>query len=65
MTDGDQDWMDPEGGRQAVENMEKIGNPDGRLYIVPGAGHHGTLLLPLFHHALKSNGDIISVPRQS
>jgi len=37
---GDQDWMDPEGGRQAVENMEKAGNPDGRLYLVPGAGHH-------------------------
>ena len=44
LIDGDQDWMDPEGGRQAVENMEKVGNPDGRLYLVPGAGHHGTLL---------------------
>ena len=40
--DGDQDWMDPKGGQESVENMRKAGNGKGRMYIVPHAGHHGT-----------------------
>jgi cardiolipin-specific phospholipase len=39
--DGDHDWMDPQGGYQAVENMRKAGNGQGRMYVVPNAGHHG------------------------
>jgi len=37
---GDTDWMDPEGGSQSVENMRQAGNGQGRMYIVPHAGHH-------------------------
>ncbi|KAG6837990.1 hypothetical protein H0H93_008384 [Arthromyces matolae] len=37
---GDHDWMDPEGGRQSVENLRKAGNGQGRMYIVSNAGHH-------------------------
>ncbi|THH33833.1 hypothetical protein EUX98_g357 [Antrodiella citrinella] len=37
---GDSDWMDPEGGSQSVENMRQAGNGQGRMYIVPHAGHH-------------------------
>ncbi|KIP07715.1 hypothetical protein PHLGIDRAFT_29901 [Phlebiopsis gigantea 11061_1 CR5-6] len=37
---GDNDWMDPEGGSQSVENLRKAGNGQGRMYIVPHAGHH-------------------------
>ncbi|KAF7331820.1 AB hydrolase-1 domain-containing protein [Mycena kentingensis (nom. inval.)] len=37
---GDHDWMDPEGGAQAVENLRKAGNGNARSYIVNDAGHH-------------------------
>lgn len=37
---GDQDWMDPQGGTESVENLRKAGNGNGRMYIVPHAGHH-------------------------
>jgi len=37
---GDNDWMDVNGGRDAVENMRRAGNPDGRLHVVKNAGHH-------------------------
>ncbi|KAJ7228902.1 alpha/beta-hydrolase [Mycena pura] len=37
---GDHDWMDPEGGEQAVENLRKAGNGQARSYIVNNAGHH-------------------------
>ncbi|KAG6903362.1 hypothetical protein C0995_013115 [Termitomyces sp. Mi166 len=37
---GDHDWMDPEGGRQAVENLRQAGNGKGRMYIISHAGHH-------------------------
>ncbi|KDQ64912.1 hypothetical protein JAAARDRAFT_64721 [Jaapia argillacea MUCL 33604] len=37
---GDHDWMDPAGGTQSVENLRKAGNGEGRMYIVPHAGHH-------------------------
>ncbi|KZT27023.1 alpha/beta-hydrolase [Neolentinus lepideus HHB14362 ss-1] len=37
---GDQDWMDPQGGTDSVENLRKAGNGNGRMYIVPHAGHH-------------------------
>ncbi|KAH0587258.1 hypothetical protein H2248_006062 [Termitomyces sp. 'cryptogamus'] len=37
---GDDDWMDPEGGRQAVENLRQAGNGKGRMYIINYAGHH-------------------------
>ncbi|KAG6878264.1 hypothetical protein C0993_010036 [Termitomyces sp. T159_Od127] len=37
---GEHDWMDPEGGRQAVENLRQAGNGKGRMYIVSHAGHH-------------------------
>ncbi|KAF8076129.1 Alpha/Beta hydrolase protein [Lyophyllum atratum] len=37
---GDHDWMDPEGGRQSVENLRQAGNGKGRMYIISHAGHH-------------------------
>jgi cardiolipin-specific phospholipase len=37
---GDQDWMDPAGGYESVENLRKAGNGQGRMYIVPHSGHH-------------------------
>ena len=39
--DGDQDWMDPEGGVDSVERLRQAGNGQGRMYIVNNAGHHG------------------------
>lgn len=44
---GDHDWMDPIGGKESVEAMRKAGNPNGRMYIISNAGHHGKIsLLP-------------------
>ena len=40
--DGDSDWMDPKGGAESVENLRKAGNGNGKMYIVPHAGHHRT-----------------------
>jgi len=37
---GDHDWMDPAGGSESVENLRKSGNGQGRMYIIPHAGHH-------------------------
>ncbi|EIW82537.1 alpha beta-hydrolase [Coniophora puteana RWD-64-598 SS2] len=37
---GDQDWMDPKGGSQSVKHLRHAGNEQGRMYIVPNAGHH-------------------------
>lgn len=33
--------MDPDGGAEAVENMRQAGNGQGKMYIIPHAGHHG------------------------
>lgn len=41
--DGDHDWMDADGGKQAVEKLRQAGNGQGRMYIVNQAGHHGTV----------------------
>jgi len=43
---GDHDWMDPIGGKQSIEAMEKAGNNNGRLYIIDNAGHHGKFSPP-------------------
>jgi len=32
--------MDPEGGAAALENLRAAGNKQGRMTIIPGAGHH-------------------------
>lgn len=40
--DGEQDWMDPQGGIDSVEQLRQAGNGQGRMYIVNNAGHHGT-----------------------
>jgi cardiolipin-specific phospholipase len=37
---GDNDWMDPSGGSESVENLRKAGNGQGRMYIIPHSGHH-------------------------
>ncbi|KAH7916781.1 Alpha/Beta hydrolase protein [Hygrophoropsis aurantiaca] len=37
---GDHDWMDPAGGSQSVDNLRRAGNEQGRMYVVPHAGHH-------------------------
>lgn len=38
---GSHDWMDPSGGDASIKAMRKAGNKEGRIYLVPGAGHHG------------------------
>jgi len=37
---GDSDWMDPEGGANAIKNLAAAGNTQSRLYSVKNAGHH-------------------------
>jgi len=37
---GDHDWMDPVGGEESIRKLKKAGNPNGKMYIVEGAGHH-------------------------
>ncbi|KAL7408869.1 Alpha/Beta hydrolase protein [Mrakia frigida] len=37
---GDKDWMDEEGGREAVKAMKKAGNRKGSVFVCPEAGHH-------------------------
>ncbi|KAH9938464.1 alpha/beta-hydrolase [Fomitopsis serialis] len=37
---GEHDWMDPEGGSEAIERLRQAGNGDGKMYIIPHAGHH-------------------------
>ncbi|GJJ13805.1 hypothetical protein Clacol_008062 [Clathrus columnatus] len=37
---GDHDWMDPEGGARAVENLRGAGNRHAKTVIIKGAGHH-------------------------
>jgi len=37
---GDSDWMDPEGGANAIKNLVAAGNTQSRLYSVKHAGHH-------------------------
>ncbi|KAH7931302.1 alpha/beta-hydrolase [Leucogyrophana mollusca] len=37
---GDHDWMDPEGGSKSVDKLRKAGNEQGRMYVIPHAGHH-------------------------
>lgn len=38
--DGDNDWMDADGGRASVEELKKAGNEHGNVHVVPKAGHH-------------------------
>ncbi|KAL4081955.1 Alpha/Beta hydrolase protein [Scleroderma yunnanense] len=38
---GEHDWMDPLGGMQSLEKLGQAGNRNGRMFVVPGAGHHG------------------------
>lgn len=33
--------MDPVGGLQALQNLRLAGNENGRMFVVPNAGHHG------------------------
>ncbi|KAG6331712.1 hypothetical protein ID866_7373 [Astraeus odoratus] len=37
---GEHDWMDPVGGLQSLEKLRQAGNHHGRMFVVPGAGHH-------------------------
>jgi len=37
---GDNDWMDPDGGRESVERLKAASNPDANIYVVKNAGHH-------------------------
>ncbi len=37
--------MDPEGGADSVENLRQAGNGQGKMYIVPHAGHHREFLI--------------------
>jgi hypothetical protein len=33
--------MDPVGGLQALQNLRAAGNENGRMLVIPNAGHHG------------------------
>jgi len=46
---GDQDWMDPAGGFESVERLRQAGNPNGKMYIIPDAGHHCEFLVLSLH----------------
>ncbi|KAN0097651.1 Alpha/Beta hydrolase fold [Tylopilus felleus] len=37
---GQHDWMDPVGGLQALHNLRQAGNENGRMLVIPNAGHH-------------------------
>jgi len=37
---GEHDWMDVNGGKESIRALRKAGNQNGRMYTVPGAGHH-------------------------
>ena len=39
--DGEHDWMDPAGGVKSIDNLRAAGNAEGRMYVIPRAGHHG------------------------
>ena len=49
-SDGDSDWMDPEGGAKAIENLAAAGNTQSRLYTVKHAGHHRKLTFVISSH---------------
>jgi pimeloyl-ACP methyl ester carboxylesterase len=51
--DGDHDWMDPQGGYKSVENLRNAGNPNGKMFIVPRAGHH------VYLDNVKATNDLI------
>lgn len=38
--DGDNDWMDVEGGKACAEELKKAGNDKTKVHVVPTAGHH-------------------------
>lgn len=38
--DGDNDWMDADGGRASVAELKKAGNDNANVHVVPKAGHH-------------------------
>ena len=63
--DGDQDWMDPEGGKESVERLRQAGNGLGKMYIVPHAGHHGMFRLSYTYPLMPIFSQYISImPRQ-
>lgn len=33
--------MDPVGGLQALQNLRSAGNENGRMFVIPNAGHQG------------------------
>ncbi|ETW84280.1 hypothetical protein HETIRDRAFT_102868 [Heterobasidion irregulare TC 32-1] len=37
---GEHDWMDPAGGVKSIDNLRAAGNAEGRMYVIPRAGHH-------------------------
>ena len=45
-SDGEHDWMDPEGGAESVRRLREAGNSHARMYIIKNAGHHGPFLFP-------------------
>ncbi len=38
--DGDNDWMDVDGGYASLEELRKAGNNDAKVHVIPKAGHH-------------------------
>lgn len=38
--DGDNDWMDVEGGKASAEALKEAGNSKTKVHVVPNAGHH-------------------------
>lgn len=59
---GDHDWMDPVGGEDSLRSLRKAGNPNGKMYIIENAGHHG--MFPYSKEEPCSISCILSIPRQ-
>ena len=56
--------MDPAGGVKSIDNLRAAGNAEGRMYVIPRAGHHGeSIFIPW---SIQEDADLqpVSIPRQ-
>lgn len=56
--------MDPVGGLQALHNLRQAGNENGRMLVIPNAGHHCKEMIQQTILSLTACF-LISIPRQS
>lgn len=55
--------MDPVGGLQALQNLRLAGNENGRMFVIPNAGHQGKHTRT-YYSGLMYMSRYISIPRQ-